>query len=232
MHIAVIDDDREMREQMTAYIRRFSEETKKPYEISAFSSADALLKDYRPEYDILIFDIDMPGTNGMDAARKIREKDSRVTILFVTNMAQYAINGYEVEAVDYIIKPIGYYDFSMKFQRAVQKAAQKRPEKLVLATTEGTVQVNVSDIQYIEASAHYLIYHLPKRELRVRGSIKEHEEEMAQRHFSRVQRSFLVNLAHVEIINTTEVVVAGHRFSFGRAYREPFMADYMKYLGG
>ena len=103
----------------------------------------------------------MPGTNGMDAARKIREKDSRVTILFVTNMAQYAINGYEVEAVDYIIKPIGYYDFSMKFQRAVQKAAQKRPEKLVLATTEGTVQVNVSDIQYIEASAHYQIYHLP-----------------------------------------------------------------------
>ena len=232
MHIAVVDDDQEMRALLADYIMRFSEEQKKAFELSEYASADALLKDYRAVYDIIIFDIDMPGTNGMDAARKVRETDSRVTILFVTNMAQYAINGYEVEAVDYIIKPIGYYDFSMKFHRAVQKAAQKRPERLALATTEGTIQVNVSDIQYIEASAHYLVYHLPTGELRVRGSIKEHEAEMARRHFSRVQRSFLVNLAHVEAINVTEVVVAGQRFSFGRSFKESFLADYMKYLGG
>ena len=76
-------------------------------------------------FDIIIFDIDMPGINGIDTARKLRETDSTY-YYFVTNIAQYAINGYEVDAVDYILKPVSYYDFSMKFHRTVAKAAQKK----------------------------------------------------------------------------------------------------------
>ena len=80
-------------------------------------------ENYKMIFDIIIFDIDMPGINGIDTARKLREMDSNVTIIFVTNIAQYAINGYEVDAVDYILKPVSYYDFSMKFHRTGGKGS-------------------------------------------------------------------------------------------------------------
>lgn len=73
------------------------------------------MTEYRLIYDIILFDIDMPGTNGIDTARQVRKLDENVTILFITNMAQYAISAFEIEAADYILKPVEYYDFAMKF---------------------------------------------------------------------------------------------------------------------
>ena len=232
MHIAVVDDEQEMRIQLETYIRRFAEETNNTLAISLFSTADALLKDYRSAFDIIIFDIDMPGTNGMDAARKIRETDSRVTILFVTNMAQYAINGYEVEAVDYVIKPIGYYDFSMKFQKALRRMERNGRRTLLLDTTGGQVAVDVNEILYVEAKGHYLLYKTEKADHFVRGSLSEHEKSLKPYHFERVQKSFLVNLARIENIKTAELIVGGIPIPTGKLYREALMKAYMRYIRG
>ncbi len=102
-----------MRKQLSDYVYKFGKENSIPVETVTFGSGDEILDGYKPEYGVIIFDIDMPGMNGMDTARKIREMDEKVVILFVTNIAQYAINGYEVEAVEYILKPIGYFDFAL-----------------------------------------------------------------------------------------------------------------------
>ena len=126
MKVAIVDDELKMRQIMTDYVKRFGEEAGIELETVTFESGEQFLKDYKMIYDIIIFDIDMPGINGIDTARKLRETDTNVTIIFVTNIAQYAINGYEVDAVDYILKPVSYYDFSMKFHRTVAKAAQKK----------------------------------------------------------------------------------------------------------
>lgn len=232
MRVAIVDDEAGMREVIAAYVRRFSEETGVKLEAVGFPSGDALLKEARRDIDILIFDIDMPGTNGIDTARKIRETDQETVILFITNIAQYAINGYEVDAVDYMIKPVGYFDFSMKFQKAVRRAKQAKADHLLLQTMEGLIRLNLSDILYIEVNAHYLIYHTMGKQYRVRGSLKEYEAEMRARHFSRVQRSFLVNLNRIERINSRGVTVGGQTFSIGRAYKDAFMNDYMQYFGG
>ncbi len=154
MRIALIDDAAEIRTQLSEYIRRFEKENDMQLETLQFSSGDALLKDYRPIYDLLVFDIDMPGTNGMDTARQVRRMDENVVILFITNIAQYAINGYEVEAVDYVLKPISYFDFSMKLKRALRKIKKKQESRLVLDTIEGPVQLDASDIRYVEVLDH------------------------------------------------------------------------------
>ena len=103
MRIAIVDDEQAMREQLTKYIGQYAGEKRLALDTCLFPSGDVLLKSQDRDFDIIVFDIDMPGTNGLDTARKIRETDENVVILFVTNIAQYAINGYEVDAVDYML---------------------------------------------------------------------------------------------------------------------------------
>lgn len=232
MRVAVIDDEKEVRDNLTEFITRFSEESGVKLEVSTFPSGDDLLGEYRQVWDILMFDVDMPGTNGMETAKQIREKDRNVTILFITNVAQYAIDGYGVDAVDYILKPINYYEFSMKFHRAVAKSAHSRERAIMVDTVEGTRRIRVNDISYVEVLGHYIYIHAESREFKARGNMKEWEEELKPFGFSRVHKSYLVNLAKVEGIQGKDLTVGVYTLSISRNYRDSFMQDYMKFYRG
>lgn len=232
MRVAVIDDEKDVRESLAGYIRQFGEESEMNFEVSTFPSGDALLETYRQVWDILMFDIDMPGTNGMETAKLIRQKDKNVTILFITNVAQYAIEGYGVDAVDYILKPINYYEFSMKFHRAVAKSAHNRERALMIDTVEGTRRIRINDIVYMEVLGHYIYFHTETREFKSRGNMKEWEEKLKHYGFSRVHKSYLVNLARVDNIQGKEISLSGHTVPVSRNYRDPFMQDYMKFYRG
>ena len=235
MRIAIVDDEQPQRDTLKAYLRRFSAESSSRFDVDEFPSGDALLADYHLIYDILLFDVDMPGTNGINTARQVREMDESGTILFITNMAQYAINAFEVEAADYIIKPVEYYDFAMKFRRAVKRAVRRSNRELTLDTVDGIRRVNVPDIVYLEALDHFLTYHMHPKDsgaakLEVRSSIGEHEALLKPYHFCRVHKSFLVTLAHVDVIRTGEVVLNGVTLPIGRRYKKDLMEHYMQFI--
>lgn len=232
MKIAVIDDEEQMQDILKEYISRFTQETGIKMEVVTFSSGESLLKNYQKIWDILMFDIDMPGINGMDTARKVRKMDEYVTVLFVTNMAQYAIEGYGINAVDYILKPVSYYEFSMKFHRAVAKAARGKEYAVMLETPEGMRRIRVNDIHYVEVMAHYIYVHTKGRDFKVRGNMREWEEELKSYGFSRVHKSYLVNLAAVESIRGKDLTVGGQTVQLSRSYRDEFMQDYMKFYRG
>lgn len=232
MRIAIIDDETMDREILREYLDRYSREYGGKFEVDTYLCADELLDTYSTIYDILIFDIDMPGTNGIEAARRIRRIDKNTVLLFVTNIAQYAVDGYEVDAVDYIIKPIGYYDFALKFQRAIGKALQKKQTYLLLETAEGTRRIDVSEILYVEALNHYL--HLVTREetMRIRGNIRDYEQKLRPYGFVQIHKSFLVNMEHIQQIRTGELAVADVALPIGRVYREKLLQGYFKYVRG
>ena len=230
MRIAIVDDEQTMREQLANYIEQFAVEKRLALDTCLFPSGDMLLENPDRDFDIIVFDIDMPGTNGLDAARKIREADENVVILFVTNIAQYAINGYEVDAVDYIIKPIGYYDFAMKFQKAVRRAERNQGNTLFIDTVNGPVGLNTDAILYVEVISHYLIYHTADAEYRVRASMKEHEDTLRGYHFSRCHKSYLINLKQLKGVNASEVIVGEYSIPLGRAYKDNLLNEYMRYL--
>lgn len=232
MRVAIVDDEKKERDNLRGFLQRFSEEFQKSINVDEYHSSDELLSDYKTVYDVIIFDIDMPGTNGMDAARIIREIDKNVVILFITNIAQYAINGYEVEAVDYVIKPIEYYDFSMKFQKVARKVAQRQENYVILDTLDGTKKVSVADIYYVEVLAHYLIYHTSVGDYKIRGSMKVHEESLTTYNFVRIHKSYLVNLANVENLHANEVKAGGTSLPIGRVYKERLLQEYLRYARG
>lgn len=233
MNIAIVDDDRSVREELEEYIRRFAEESDITMETVLFSSGDSFLESYKKIYDILIFDIDMPGTNGMDTARKVREMDSNVTIIFITNFAQYAINGYEVDAVDYIIKPIGYYDFSMKFYRTVAKAAQKQDHVIRIETADGLRRLRVNAIVYVEILSHYLFFHTRDHGIyKARGNLQDICQELEHYSFVRCHRSYIVNLRYATKVMSKEVTVNGSVIPVGRTYKDVLKQEYMRYIRG
>lgn len=237
MRIAIVDDEQIQRDTLKEYIDRFSTESGFKFDLDEFPSGDALLANYRLIYDIIFFDIDMPGTNGINTARQVREQDDNVTILFITNMAQYAINAFDVEAADYIIKPVEYYSFAMKFRRAIKRAVRRCRREFTLDTGDGVRKVDVGSIAYVEALDHFLTYHLVKKNaehtsIQVRGNIGEHEAMLKPYSFCRVHKSYLVNLSCVNAIRTAEVDTAGIVIPIGRRYKKGLMDEYLRFMRG
>lgn len=233
MKVALIDDEQGALDELKGYLGRFSEERKCRIETALFHSGDEIVKDYKPVYDVLIFDVSMPGISGLDAAREIRKKDRGVTILFITSLAQYAIEGYEVDAIDYVLKPVTYPDFSMKMRKAMARISKRGNTMIRLETQEGTCLVRVADIRYTEIFGHLLVYHAAgKEEYRVKGSIKDAESLLIPYDFVRNHKSYLVSLRHVKEVRAAEIVVGETVLPLGRAYKKDFMQEFMRFIQG
>jgi DNA-binding LytR/AlgR family response regulator len=142
-------------------------------------------------------DIELPNLNGMDIATKLREKDTRVALIFVTNMVQYAIRGYSVDAIDYVLKPIQYnrfYSLMMKVSRVISLNQEK---ELVLKTSSGVKKVSLSALLYIQITDHLLIYKTDSEEYEVWGSLANAEKELPGELFCRCNNSTIINLKQV-----------------------------------
>ena len=135
LRIAIVEDEEEYIKQLQKYVRRFSD-------------GNEIVANYSPEFDILLLDIEMPVLDGLNAARKIRKVDEKVVMMFITNVANYAIHGYEVGALDFITKPLTYYTFQLRFQRAVDRARPRRcgqsqrPPDILCGSTEPYVDLS------------------------------------------------------------------------------------------
>ena len=117
-HIAVVEDDSSASQQIQNYLSLYQKGNEQEFSVTVFADGLSILEDYHPTWDIILMDIEMPLMDGMTAAKRIRELDQSVIIIFITNMAKYAIKGYEVGALDFVLKPVSYFAFSLKITKA------------------------------------------------------------------------------------------------------------------
>ncbi len=200
--------------------------------VREFADGQALLQGFRPEFDVLFLDIEMPRLDGMSAARQIRERDEQVTIIFITNMAQYAIHGYEVGALDFLLKPVSYEALEMRLQK-VWKLAQARQESgILLSLGSGLRKIALSELFYVELVGHDLVYHLKDQSVTLRGSMREAEEQLRGKPFFKCNSCYLVNLDHVRAVSDGVAVVGGDRLQISRARKKAFMEALAAHLAG
>ena len=231
--IAVVDDQPDMRQQLCSMIDQYSRENNCMLEVATFSDGAQIITNYCKGFDIIFLDIEMPELGGMDAAERIRTVDPDVVLVFVTNMAQYAIKGYEVDALDYVLKPVNYYQFCTKLSRAVQRVQRRRGGQVVLQLAGGGMQVlSTGDIYYLETHDRLLWYHTTKGEFSVRASLASAEKQLAQYHFSRCNQCYLVNLKYVKAVENDFVHVNTDHLEISRRQRAAFLTAVASYIGG
>ena len=143
--IAVVEDNDAMREQLCGFIAQYARESGRQLDVTAFADGAEIVDPYRPGFDIIFLDIEMPTLGGMPTAERIRQVDPDVVLVFVTNMAQYAIRGYEVDALDFVLKPVSYYQFSTKLERALQRIQRRRGGQIALQVGGGVQLLNTDD---------------------------------------------------------------------------------------
>lgn len=232
MRIAVVEDDRECREQLSDYIRQYGEENGRKFEVALFSDGREIVEGYTPQYDIILLDIEMPEMDGMQAAERIRAQDGDVVLMFVTNMAQYAINGYAVGALDFVLKPINYYTFSVRFARAIQRVRKRESGEILLSLPDSVLRLDTREIHYVEVQNRMLHYHTQRGEFVLRGTMQGAEKELERYQFVRCNHWYLVNLRHVTEVKRDTVVVAGTELEISRRNRTAFLNALTDYVGG
>lgn len=233
LKIAVVENEKSDSDILINYVKRYGKERGVAFDAVCFSDAVSFLDGYRPVYDIVFMDIDMPYLNGMNAAIKLRETDAETALIFVTNLQQYAVKGYEVRALDYILKPIGYYDFSMKIDAAVKRVSMRTDnEKIVINLGRGMLRLAVKDLAYIEVYGHKLIYHTTEKNYEGAGPLKTIEGERALKNFIKCNSCYLVNPDYVEKVDGYTAYVCGDALAISHPRRAEFLKALNCYLGG
>lgn len=241
--IGIVDDEKEAREQLREAIERFGFEYPVKFELREFDSAVSYLSAKNNAWDILYLDIDMPQMTGMELAEKIRETDTEVVIIFCTNLEQFALNGYSVSALGFLVKPVQWYSFHMYLDRAL-KAVQKRASRLENAETrkiivkDGSISriIDAADIKYVEVRKHYLLYSIKDKKtgegtvVKTRGSMQDIAGLLAPFGFVRCSSSFLVNLSCVTAVSRLDLYIGQEVLPIGRAYKDVFTREFSKFL--
>lgn len=230
IRIAIVEDDAGYRQTLLRYMERYKEESKQLCQVTTFEDGEDIVEDYEGRFDIILMDIEMRFMDGMTAAEHIRQRDSQVVIIFITNMPQYAMKGYAVEAMDYVLKPINYFAFSQRLDRAIARLENRRHRYISLANKKGMTRMAIDDIFYIEVVDHDLLYHTKHGVITVRGTIKDAEQTLAGEDFFRCNRCYLISLAHVDGLYDQEVVVHGERVQVSRGRRKELMEVLNRYL--
>lgn len=204
--IAIVEDEAAVREQLAGYVQRYTRQYGTQFEVTMFTDGVEILEDYRPVYDIISLDVEMQHLDGMETVRRIRELDSDVLLIFITNMALYAIKGYAVGALDYVLKPV--------------------------PVDGGMRRLDAATIYYIESEGHRVHFYTEDGDFSAPGALKMLEEKLAGRLFARCNSGYLVNLAQVSGVQQNTVQVGPHELQISRPKRRAFLAALADYIGG
>ena len=222
--VVIVEDESAEMQRLQELLLRYGQENSITFDIRTYTSALTFLGDYQKEIDIVFMDIELPDVNGMEICRRLRKQDTEVMIIFVTNMAQFAVQGYEVEAQDFIVKPVQYSEFSLKLRKALGRLERKN-DQCILLQSGGTVsRVNLKELYYVEVAEHTVTYHTETGTIEVIGSLKSAEQMLAGKGFSRCNYCYLVNLRLVREFHDGDVVLFnGETLRVSRNRRKEFL---------
>ncbi len=230
IRIAIVEDNASDTEALKKLIARYFETRKKEYQIQEYNNAENFL-DSKMNFDIMFLDIELSGMNGMNAAKRVRLTDSKSVIIFTTYMRQYAIKGYEVGALNYLLKPVHYSGFSLTMDKALPIVDVNNESFLRVSSKDGIRQLNCRDILYIDIVKHDVVIHCTNENLFLYGILSEYEKKLSGFGFAKCSSNTLVNLRHVNKVVKDDVYIADDVLHISRRMKKSFLNQMTIFLG-
>lgn len=232
LRIAIVDDSEEDIAQIRGYLEQYFASEPRDYSAAAFSDGEDLLLQKPDSFDLLFLDVEMRWSNGIDIARSLRERGSDLVILFISRIAQYAVEGYSVDALDYLLKPVAYEEFAVKLRRALRQIDSRRSSSIRLSQGGDHRWVSSDEIRYVEVFGHHLIYHTTGGELRTTDTIGAAAGQLTPLGFLQCSRFCLVNPRYVTGVDGSTLLLGADRVPISRRRRKEFVDALLRYHGG
>jgi DNA-binding LytR/AlgR family response regulator len=228
LRIGICDDEEKSRFALRLMLERLLDDDKNEPTLYDFASGEALLRflSKRPgEIDLIFLDIEMSGMDGMESARLIRRQDADLIIVFVTGYADYVFQGFEVNALDYLLKPVKTEKLNAVLSRAIGTLSRQAPEMYTLQNTYGMYRVPKKDILYFASDKRQVTLVTAKRTYTYYAKLNEVERELTEG-FIRIHQRYLVNISAVQSIEGSSVIVGGSALPISRALRQAAMQTF------
>lgn len=225
INICIVEDESDQADLLRNYIQTYGNKTNQQFNITHFSDGIDLVDEYRAQFDIILLDIQMKHLDGMVAAEKIRKVDADVVIIFITSTVRYAVQGYAVDALGYVLKPVPYLQFEQLFDKAISRVMTKK-EKLYIRVSvdERQLKLDCDNIYYIESQRNNVCIHCADEDYVTAGPLKKYEEMLSGHGFSKCHNAYIVNLSYVEGVRKEEVLLtSGIVLPISRARKKEFM---------
>ena len=208
------------------YINKYGNAANEQFSITYLTDGIDLVDDYNGQFDIILLDIQMKHLDGMVAAEKIRELDQDVTIIFITSTVRYAVQGYAVDALGYVLKPVPYTQFEKIFDKAIERVkARQKHVYIKVSVDDKQMKIDCDNIYYIESQRNNVIIHCADADYVTLGPLKRFDEMLETHGFSKCHNAYIVNLTFVEAVQKEEVIlVNGLTLPISRARKKEFMA--------
>lgn len=229
IYVSVVEDEKKYSDVLREHIARYSASTGEQFEVKVFSDPFTFLDNYK-KTDIVFMDIMMPGMDGMETSKRLRKIDSDVVLIFVTNMSKFAIKGYDVDAFGFVVKPVYYEDLKIRLDKAVEKIKNKPEPKLLVSIGSSTLVLKTDDIRYVEILSHKLTYHTTGGDITAYSSLKKLTAELPPKQFLKVNKSFIVNLAYVTVIEEFDIFLGKEAIPIAQKKKREIESALQKYL--
>lgn len=230
--VAICEDEPVMRNRLREFCTDILTEMAVEHEISVFSSAEEFEEaaiSSGSRFDVLLLDIELGGKSGMDLAREMREKGNRMSIIFITGSEEYLREGYSVQPIHYLLKPVNKEKVAEALKIDLELNYHKN--NIVLQKGSKTLIVPVGDIVYIESLDHKVIVHLTRKEHVFKWSLSEISKNLPENMFCRVHNSYIINMKHiVEFLRSEVVLPNGLRLPIGRKYYGTVQKSFVRYI--
>ncbi|GAA0807540.1 DNA-binding response regulator [Clostridium sp. AF19-22AC] len=232
LHIAICDDEQKFTEQLHELLKHYEQEAGELFRITTFCDGSELIDHYDTTIDLIFLDIKMNKMNGFKTAELIRQKDSQVSIIFLTTLTQYGLEGYKYQATNYIIKPMKYARLKSEMDRWIETHRKNDVSSIIVTNDTGKYKIPLKSLRYVETFNRNLLLHTEDENIVCYKSMKEMEQELCDYSFARCHTSYIVNLFYIKGVKKLEVeLITGQKLPISQPKRKSFMDQLTQYWG-